>query len=171
MRGRASEIPEPPTRVPADGGLYVTVRLCFTNNADNNEPKLNNICGCNNLTAHRGECRHKSPHMAAYNQEVKVVVTTMWPRWFFYRFAGSTPVAASITNPQSIMETTLEKEVSVIDQLRQMDVGQMLEFPAGRSPYLRNLVSQRLINERLDGQAWSVNLDMENGVTIVTRTA
>ena len=69
------------------------------------------------------------------------------------------------------METTLEKEVSVIDQLRQMDVGQMLEFPAGRSPYLRNLVSQRLINERLDGQAWSVNLDMENGVTIVTRTA
>lgn len=70
------------------------------------------------------------------------------------------------------METTIaEKEVSVIDQLRQMDVGQMLEFPAGRSPYLRNLVSQRLINERLDGHAWTVNLDMENGVTIVTRTA
>lgn len=52
-----------------------------------------------------------------------------------------------------------------------MEVGQVLKFPAGRSPYLRNLVSQRLINERLEGQAWTVNLDMENGITIVTRTA
>lgn len=52
-----------------------------------------------------------------------------------------------------------------------MDVGEVLKFPAGRSPYLRNLVSQRLINERLEGQAWTVNLDMENGITIVTRTA
>lgn len=69
------------------------------------------------------------------------------------------------------METTIEKEMTVIDQLRQMDVGQSLEFPAGRSPYLRNLVSQRLIDERLNGQAWTVNLDMENGITIVTRTA
>ena len=67
------------------------------------------------------------------------------------------------------METTLEKEVSVIDQLRQMDVGQTFEFPAGRSPYLRNLVSQRLIDERLAGQAWTVNLLMEKGITIVTR--
>ena len=69
------------------------------------------------------------------------------------------------------MEPTLEKEVSVIDHLRLMDVGEILEFPAGRSPYLRNLVSQRLINERLEGKAWSVNLDMEKGITIVTRTA
>ncbi|MSS16242.1 hypothetical protein [Sodaliphilus pleomorphus] len=69
------------------------------------------------------------------------------------------------------METTLDKELSVIDQLRQMGVGEVLKFPAGRSPYLRNLVSQRLINERLEGQAWTVNLDMENGITIVTRTA
>lgn len=52
-----------------------------------------------------------------------------------------------------------------------MDVGEVLKFPAGRSPYLRNLVSQRLINERLEGKAWAVNLDMENGITIVTRTA
>jgi hypothetical protein len=69
------------------------------------------------------------------------------------------------------METTEVKDMSVIDQLRQMDVGQILEFPAGRSPYLRNLVSQRLIDERLEGQAWSVNLCMERGITIVTRTA
>lgn len=64
-----------------------------------------------------------------------------------------------------------EKEISVIDQLRQMDVGEILEFPAGRSPYLRNLVSQRLIDERLEGQSWTVNLCMEKGVTTVTRTA
>lgn len=69
------------------------------------------------------------------------------------------------------METTEVKDMSIIDQLRQMDVGQILEFPAGRSPYLRNLVSQRLIDERLEGQAWSVNLCMEKGITIVTRTA
>ncbi len=69
------------------------------------------------------------------------------------------------------METTEVKDMSVIDQLRQMDIGQILEFPAGKSPYLRNLVSQRLIDERLEGQAWSVNLCMEKGITIVTRTA
>lgn len=68
------------------------------------------------------------------------------------------------------MEQTLVKEVSVIDQLRSMNVGDVLEFPAERSPYLRNLVSQRLIGERLEGKAWSVNLCMEQGTTIVTRT-
>ncbi len=57
------------------------------------------------------------------------------------------------------------------DQLRQMNVGDLLEFPAERSPYLRNLVSQRLIAERLEGKKWEVNLVMEKGLTIVTRTA
>ncbi len=57
------------------------------------------------------------------------------------------------------------------DQLRRMNVGDSLEFPAERSPYLRNLVSQRLIAERLEGKKWEVNLVMEKGLTIVTRTA
>ena len=57
------------------------------------------------------------------------------------------------------------------DQLRQMNVGDLLEFPAERSPYLRNLVSQRLIAERLEGKKWEVNLVMEKGLTIVTRIA
>lgn len=66
--------------------------------------------------------------------------------------------------------STIEKETT-IDQLRAMNVGDTLEFPAERSPYLRNLVSQRLISERIEGKAWSVNLNMEQCVTIVTRTA
>lgn len=69
------------------------------------------------------------------------------------------------------METTVETKETAIDQLRSMNVGDVLEFPAERSPYLRNLVSQRLIGERLEGKAWSVNLNMEQGTTIVTRTA
>jgi len=51
-----------------------------------------------------------------------------------------------------------------------MKAGQSIEMPADKSPYLRNAVSQRLIKERLQGMAWSVNLDMERGITIVTRT-
>lgn len=67
------------------------------------------------------------------------------------------------------MDTTITE--TAIDQLRQMEVGDTLQFPAERSPYLRNLVSQRLIAERIEGKKWSVNLDMQQGVTIVTRTA
>ena len=66
---------------------------------------------------------------------------------------------------------TTEIKVTAIDQIRSMNVGDSLEFPAERSVYLRNLVSQRLIAERLEGKAWTVNLCMEQGVTIVTRTA
>lgn len=66
---------------------------------------------------------------------------------------------------------TTEIKVTAIDQIRSMNVGDVLEFPAERSVYLRNLVSQRLIGERLEGKSWSVNLCMEKGVTIVTRTA
>ena len=69
------------------------------------------------------------------------------------------------------MEMTTETKVTAIDQIRSMNVGDEIEFPAERSVYLRNLVSQRLISERLEGKAWSVNLNMEQGVTIVTRTA
>lgn len=72
----------------------------------------------------------------------------------------------------NIMEMNEENiKETAIDQLRGMAVGEILEFPAERSPYLRNLVSQRLIGERLEGKTWSVNLNMEQGKTIVTRTA
>lgn len=67
------------------------------------------------------------------------------------------------------MDTTITK--NAIDQLRQMEVGDTLQFPAERSPYLRNLVSQRLIAERIEGKKWSVNLDIKKGITIITRTA
>ena len=59
---------------------------------------------------------------------------------------------------------------TIIQRLRDMKAGQSIEMPADKSPYLRNAVSQRLIKERLQGMAWSVNLDMERGITIVTRT-
>ena len=68
------------------------------------------------------------------------------------------------------METETTQS-TIIDQLRQMNVGDTASFPAEKSPYLRNLVSQRLIAERLEGKDWSVNLDMKNGLTNVTRTA
>lgn len=87
-----------------------------------------------------------------------------------FPIAGSTPAsgAKQILNT-SKMDTTITE--TAIDKLRQMEVGDTLQFPAERSPYLRNLVSQRLIAERIEGKKWSVNLDMQQGVTIVTRTA
>ena len=134
--------------------------------------KLNNICGCNIGGAPRGSAATNAPARRCTTKRLRSRARPYVRRGSFtasqVRLLSPPPINHQSANK---METTLDKELSVIDQLRQMDVGEVLKFPAGRSPYLRNLVSQRLINERLEGQAWSVNLDMENGITIVTRTA
>lgn len=134
--------------------------------------KLNNICGCNIGGAPRASAATNRPARRRTTKRLRSRARPYVRRGSFtasqVRLLSPPPINHQSANK---METTLDKELSIIDQLRQMDVGQVLKFPAGRSPYLRNLVSQRLINERLEGQAWTVNLDMENGITIVTRTA
>ena len=60
--------------------------------------------------------------------------------------------------------TTMQEPVTITDTLRKMEVGEKVEFPPSKTDYLRNIVSQRLIEEH-------VRLDMENAVTTVERTA
>lgn len=67
--------------------------------------------------------------------------------------------------------TTMQEPVTITDTLRRMEVGEKVEFPPSKTDYLRNIVSQRLIEERVAGMRWHVRLDMENAVTTVERTA
>lgn len=68
-------------------------------------------------------------------------------------------------------EVITGQDLTIVGSLREMAVGDTLEFPPGKTDYLRNLVSQRLIEERLAGMRWKVSLRIEEGVTEVERTA
>lgn len=72
------------------------------------------------------------------------------------------------------METvtdTRKQDLTIVGSLREMEVGDTLEFPPAKTDYLRNLVSQRLVDERLSGMRWRVSLDFDAGITLVERTA
>lgn len=70
------------------------------------------------------------------------------------------------------METTkTHEQETVAGTLRNMEVGDKVEFPPAQTDYLRNLTSQRMVPERIAGMRWAVNFILAEGVTVVTRTA
>jgi len=109
--------------------------------------------------------------VAAYNQEVKVVVTTMWPQRFFYSFAGSTPVAASINHKSANdMETTIAHN-NIVGTIREMNIGDEVQFPIEKTPYIRVALYNHLMPERQAGCRWTTLTDKEEGTVIVKRIA
>ena len=61
-----------------------------------------------------------------------------------------------------------------ISALLELGAGFNMEYNGIENIYLNGTMagfSKQEIDERLEGQAWSVNLCMERGITIVTRTA
>ena len=65
------------------------------------------------------------------------------------------------------METTTKTpQETVTDTLRNMEVGDRVEFPPSQTDYLRNLIP-----ERVAGMRWTVNFFLSESVTVVTRTA
>lgn len=68
-------------------------------------------------------------------------------------------------------KTQTQAQETVTDTLRNMEVGDRVEFPPSQTDYLRNLISQRMIPERVAGMRWTVNFFLSESVTVVTRTA
>ena len=94
----------------------------------------------------------------------------MWARRFFYRFAGSTPVAATQTKSEITMET-VEVTDNIIGSIREMCIGDEIEFPLSKAPYIRNAIAQRLMPECQAGCRWSTVASVEEGTIIVKRIA
>ena len=68
----------------------------------------------------------------------------------------------------------MEKEIerrSVIDVLRNMDVGDTEIFPIIQKTSVNNILSSRLYIEKAKGMSWTTRTDVENGIFKVTRTA
>ena len=69
------------------------------------------------------------------------------------------------------VNVTTEAQTSITEQLRQMEVGAILDFPIEKTDYLRTLTGSRLLTERVNGARWSVRVKMDVGRTEVTRVS
>ena len=84
-------------------------------------------------------------------------------------FAGRT---ATISNMYVMdVNVTTDAQTSITEQLRQMEVGAILDFPIEKTDYLRTLTGSRLLTERVNGARWSVRVKMDVGRTEVTRVS
>lgn len=68
------------------------------------------------------------------------------------------------------MEKELERR-SVIDVLRNMDVGKEEVFPIFQKTSVTNTLNARLYKEKAKGMAWKTKSDVKNMQFIVTRIA
>lgn len=76
--------------------------------------------------------------------------------------------------PINLLIISMEKEIerrSVIDVLRNMDVGDTEIFPIIQKTSVNNTLSSRLYIEKAKGMSWTTRTDVENGIFKVTRTA
>lgn len=67
----------------------------------------------------------------------------------------------------------MEKEIqkrSVIDVLRNMDVGDTEVFPLIQKTSVANTLSARLYKEKSEGMSWKTKSDVEKMIYLVTRT-
>jgi hypothetical protein len=55
------------------------------------------------------------------------------------------------------------------DSIRQMNVGDELEFPIAKANTLRTIVWTRLLPERAKGMRWSSTVDREEGTITIKR--
>ena len=52
-----------------------------------------------------------------------------------------------------------------------MDVGQMITFPARQTKAVRNVIYDRLIDERIEGRTWTTKIDWTSQQVQVTRVS
>lgn len=85
--------------------------------------------------------------------------------------AGSSP--ATIPNHSQLnMEKTIDYELKhgeMTALIRGMEVGDVLRFPITKHNSVRNTTSNNLLVERAEGHKWSVNADIPNKQSVVTR--
>lgn len=68
----------------------------------------------------------------------------------------------------------MEKEIerrSVIDVLRNMDVGDTEIFPIAQKTSVNNTLSSRLYKEKAEGMIWKTKTNVGEMIFLVTRTA
>ena len=70
-----------------------------------------------------------------------------------------------------IEETIIQEPASIADAFRNLGVGEVLELPLAKYNYCSMMRSQRLKPERFAGMNWTVQADIDRGVTLVTRTS
>lgn len=61
------------------------------------------------------------------------------------------------------------KRGEMIALIRGMEVGDILRFPIAKHNTVRNTTSNNLLVERSEGRRWSVNADIPNKQSVVTR--
>jgi len=61
--------------------------------------------------------------------------------------------------------------ISIVSRLRAMDVGQMITFPARQTRSVRNIIYDRLIEERIEGRTWTTKIDWDSKQVQVTRVS
>ena len=124
------------------------------------------MCG-GNMTARSykfRKCRSSRPKLIKYNKE------------------AVSPMAISLRNDASHgyyinhksaieMETLVETESNIIGSIREMGIGDEIEFPLSKAPYIRNAIAQRLMPERQAGCRWSTVASVEEGTIVVKRIA
>ncbi len=66
---------------------------------------------------------------------------------------------------------TVEVTDNIIGSIREMCIGDEIEFPLSKAPYIRNAIAQRLMPERQAGCRWSTVASVEEGTIIVKRIA
>ncbi len=85
--------------------------------------------------------------------------------------AGSSP--ATIPNHSQLnMEKTIDYELKhgeMTALIRGMEVGDVLRFPITKHNSVRNTTSNNLLVERAEGHKWSVNADIPNKQSVITR--
>lgn len=69
------------------------------------------------------------------------------------------------------MENTTIALDNIIGSIREMGIGDEIEFPLSKAPYIRNAIAQRLMPERQAGCRWSTVASVEDGTIIVKRIA
>ncbi len=70
------------------------------------------------------------------------------------------------------MEKTIDYELKrgeMTALIRGMEVGDILRFPIAKHNTVRNTTSNNLLVERSEGRRWSVNSDIPNKQSVVTR--
>lgn len=70
------------------------------------------------------------------------------------------------------MEKTIDKELKrgeMTALIRAMEVGDILRFPIAKHNTVRNTATNNLLVERAEGCRWSVNADIPNKQSVITR--
>lgn len=81
-------------------------------------------------------------------------------------FAERTATHLHIIN----METTVAQN-SIVGTIREMNIGDEVQFPIEKTPYIRVALYVHLMPERQAGCRWSTLTDRDEGTVIVRRTA